>query len=79
MLDGSSQRREGALVAELAPPQRSIEPEQQVGAALVGAEGLDEVPLAVGTATEVGRRTARVHTGGREVGEREADDRGGRV
>ena len=42
VLHGALQRRERSLVAEVAGEEAAVEAEQQIGAALVGAERLDE-------------------------------------
>ncbi len=74
VLDRSAQRRERPLVAAISPTQGAVHPEQQVGAALVGAERLDEVAAAVGGRAEVRRRPTCVHLRRVEGGERQPDD-----
>ena len=84
VLDGSPQRREGAIVADVFQSEEPVHPEQQVGRALLGAEHLDEQPGAVGEGREVGRRAAcidlgRVHLLDRQSGVGECcTDRGQR-
>ena len=59
VLDGPPQRRERTLVAEVAAVDHSVEPEEEVGAALVLAQRLDEEALTVGRLPEV-RASSRV-------------------
>ena len=65
VLDRPAQRGERSLVAEVAAPERAVHAEQEVGAALVGAERLDEVAAAVGAGAEVRRRPTGVDAGRR--------------
>ncbi len=63
MLDTASERIERLLVSEVVRLEAAIHAEQLVGAALVGAESLDEQLRAVGADTQVGRRPAGVDPG----------------
>ena len=47
MLDRVQERRRGPGVADIPQPHRPVRPVQQVGVALVRAQGLDEQPPAV--------------------------------
>ena len=58
VLDGAPQRQERSFVAEVAGEEAAVEAEQQIGAALVRAERLEEQLGAVGLDAEVGRRPA---------------------
>ena len=73
MLDGALQRLERSLVAEVAGLEAAVEAEQQIGAALVGAERLDEELGAVGIDTEVGRGPAGVDAGPLESAHGQSD------
>ena len=46
VLDGPAQRRERPLVAEIARLDAAVQPKEQIGAALVGTQRLDEQALA---------------------------------
>ena len=73
VLDGSAQRREGPLVAEVVALDPTVDPEQQVGAALVLAEHLDEELVPALGGGEVRRRAASVDAGGMDLGQWKAD------
>ena len=73
VLDRAPQRGERSLVAQLVTADLAVHPEQEVGAALVGSERLDEQRLAVRRGPEVRRRAAGVDAGLLQVGERHAD------
>ena len=67
VLDRAPQRRERPLVAHVLEPHRAVEAEQQVGAALLGADHLHEGGAAVAERGEVRRRAAGVDVGGPQV------------
>ena len=73
VLDGAPQRQERLLVAEVAGQETAVEAEQQVGAALVGAERLDEQLGAVRFDTEVRRRPASVDSRAIELAQGDPD------
>ena len=63
VLDAAPERVERLLVSEVVRLEAAVHAEQLVGAALVGAERLDEQLGAVGADTEVRRRPAGVDPG----------------
>ncbi len=75
VLDGPTQRRERALVAEVAALQLAVDPEHEVGAALVPSEHLHEQSITVGRHREVGGRSAGVDARRRDVVDGEPDRR----
>jgi hypothetical protein len=60
VLDRAAQRRERSFVAQVVPLGPAVEAEQEIGAALVGAERLHEQLAAVRGHGEVGGGTAGV-------------------
>ena len=61
------------LVSEVVGLDAAVEAEEEVGAALVVAQRLDEQLRAVGGDAEVRGRAARVHTGPLELHDRQTD------
>ena len=60
MLHGPAESGECWFVPDVLEPELTVEAEEQVGAPLVGAERLDEYPVAIDGLGEVGRRSAGV-------------------
>jgi hypothetical protein len=72
LLDRLPQRRRDRLVAQAAEAQPAVEAEQQVAAALLAAEDLDEDAAAVGRGPEERPRPAGIHRGRMDLGDVDA-------